>query len=129
MRITKPQSFGNRVRGLRVTKGLSQTQLAKLAGIKQSSLSHIETGETSIENVKAPTLAALAKALETNPGYLQTGQATPVAPEVVSVEEAELLAIYRQLPAPQQLLGAARGMLELTAQKPTRARPFSKVRP
>jgi transcriptional regulator with XRE-family HTH domain len=106
---------------MRSFKGLTQVKLAAKAGIQQSSLSDIETGETNAKDVKAPTLSALAKALGTNPGYLLTGKETPVEPQAVTVEESELLAIYRQLGPWQQasLIGAARGMIEATPPTPS----------
>jgi transcriptional regulator with XRE-family HTH domain len=131
---TEPQSFGERVRALRKLRGMSQVALAKKAGIKQSSLSDIETGETTADNVKAPTMMGLAKALETNPGFLRSGQETPVKPETLSPEEAELIAVYRELGKVEnglqgRLLERARGMLDIAApHKTTRAKPFRTVR-
>lgn len=124
-------TFGGRVRGLRKALGLRQTVLAKRAKISQSALSDIENDVTTPKDVKAPTLAGLAKALGTNPGYLVSGKDTPVAPEVLTVEEAELVAIYRELARAGKggaLLGAGRGMLEHADQKPSKTRPYAKVR-
>lgn len=65
-------TLGDRVREERELKGLSQQQLATAAGIKQSSLSEIETGET--KSPAGDTLIALAAHLGVRPEYLQTGK-------------------------------------------------------
>lgn len=50
------------IRELRLRKGLSQNELARRAGIKQSVLSYIESGRT--KNPRIDTLVAIAAALK-----------------------------------------------------------------
>lgn len=128
--VTK-SAFGERVRGLRVALGLTQVALAQKARINQSTLSDIESGVSQPHKVRAETLRNLAKALETNPNFLVTGADTPVAPQILTIEEAELVALYRELTKVGRgsaLLGAARGMLETATDKPMKARPYPKVK-
>lgn len=61
------ETIGERLKRLRLAKGLSQTQLAKLCGVAQSTLSSIE-GETRGYGL---SIIAIAQALETTPEYLQ----------------------------------------------------------
>lgn len=58
-------TIGNRIRSIRVARGLSQTKLAKIIGVTQGALSQIEVG--FVKAVKAETLVRLASALQTNP--------------------------------------------------------------
>jgi transcriptional regulator with XRE-family HTH domain len=57
------KAFGRRLRDLRVSKGLSQEQLANEAEIPLSQVGRIERGEI---NPTLSTISALAKALNTH---------------------------------------------------------------
>ena len=61
------KAFGKRVRLLRKTRGITQVQLAKKAGIHSTFLSRIERGITS---ASLESIIAIAKALQTHPGKL-----------------------------------------------------------
>lgn len=114
---------GRRIRTLRAALGLGQGELAKKVGISQPALSQIESGATKV--LKGPTLLAIAKALESDPDYISTGKPSAIAPQQLSFGEAELIAIFRQLPAPQQqvLLSTARALLDsLPPSSPERPR-------
>lgn len=52
MRNNKLLAFGQRVRYLRKNKGLSQEEMAALAGIDRSYMGHIERGEKNITLTK-----------------------------------------------------------------------------
>ena len=121
-------TLGKRIRDMRKAKGLNQTALAKLAGISQGSISWIEKGETRL--LRADTLLALAKALSVNVDFLRDGTATPVPPETLSLEESELIVLFREMPPIQQdaLLAQARAIHELLSKAPTRIAPY-KVAP
>lgn len=123
-------SLGERIRALRKTKGLSQVRLAQLAGIKQPSLSELETGESKV--AAGDTLVRLAAALECNPDWLATGKGSPVVALLdISPDENELLAIWRSLSEQNQelLMHLAHKMVEgQPSPKPSRSRPFVKAR-
>lgn len=73
---------------------MTQPQLAKEAGIKQPSLSELETGET--KEISGPVLIALAKALRVRAEWLVTGEG-PVEPrqlEGLPSDAEELLRNY-----------------------------------
>ncbi len=54
-------SFGNKIRELRLARGLSQEELAFRAGVHRTYLGGIERGE---RNVALQNIAAIAKALD-----------------------------------------------------------------
>jgi transcriptional regulator with XRE-family HTH domain len=62
-----------RLRELRTDRGLSQAQLAERAGLRQSTISELETGTS--QSVAFSTLESLAKALGVEPGQLLTREA------------------------------------------------------
>jgi len=59
--------FGDRVRELRIKKGLSQEQLAELSGLHRTYISSLELGK---RNVSLINIFALAKALGVTPDKL-----------------------------------------------------------
>ena len=61
MAISFPVRLGRRLSDLREKRGLSQTQLADMAGIGRAHLSQIENGAVA---ARIDTLYALAEALE-----------------------------------------------------------------
>ncbi len=61
------KKFGERVRELRVKKGLSQEQLAELSGLHRTYISSLELGK---RNVSLVNIYALAKALGVTPDKL-----------------------------------------------------------
>jgi transcriptional regulator with XRE-family HTH domain len=67
---SKLQQFGDRVRTLRKTRGLSQEQLAELTGLHRTYIGGIERGE---RNVSLINIIRLAKALDVSPSDLLQG--------------------------------------------------------
>lgn len=59
--------FGNRIRELRVTKGLSQEELADLAGLHRTYIGMIERAE---KNITLANIKRIADALEVEIGSL-----------------------------------------------------------
>jgi transcriptional regulator with XRE-family HTH domain len=59
--------FGERVRELRIKKGLSQEQLAEISGLHRTYISSLELGK---RNVSLINIFALAKALGVTPDKL-----------------------------------------------------------
>ena len=101
---------GKRIRDLREARGLEQGDLAKLARIKQSTLSDLERGRS--KSPRGDTLVKLAAALEVDPDSLMTGDPKQHKPQP-DIEHAELLDIYLALTDSHRsaLLAAARAML------------------
>lgn len=61
------QAFGARIRAIRKDKGLSQEDLASLAGLDRSYMGHIERGEKNITLLK---IYQLSDALDIPPSQL-----------------------------------------------------------
>lgn len=64
------ETFAKRVRARREALKLNQSQVAKLAGLKQPDISKIELGAIQ----KTTEILALARALQCNPDWLATGE-------------------------------------------------------
>lgn len=86
-------SVGLRLRNARIKRGLTQKDLAQLSGVKQSTISEVETGES--KSPSGTNLVHLAHALRIRPEWLVTGKEPMIAGGVSNVIplEAELLAI------------------------------------
>ena len=102
--------IGKRVKSLRVSKRLTQVELASRLGIKQSSLAYIENGRT--KTVKGTTLDALARELSSTTGYILNGSVSSDHHEDEMLQ-AEMTAIFRDLTITdkEMLLRLARGIL------------------
>lgn len=59
---------GQRIKSLRVEKGLSQAELGSLIGVKKAAINKYESG--AVVNIKRATIEKLAEALDTTPVYL-----------------------------------------------------------
>lgn len=107
-------SIGNRVRQARKAAGMTQQQLAKKAGIKQPTLSELETGE-SASSTLLPSIAAAtgvsAYWLETGKGEMRSGAALSVVHVGASDQQGLPLGSGLQWISPQeyQLLSLFRG--------------------
>jgi transcriptional regulator with XRE-family HTH domain len=66
------RNIGVRLRHARKLRGLSQEGLAKASGVKQASISQLETGES--QSFKGTTLVSIAQTLKVNPEWLATGK-------------------------------------------------------
>lgn len=91
--------FGERLRKARKDAGLTQTELAVKVGIKQPTLSAIETGESQ----GTTYLVELANALSVNPSWL-AGSSNDMAPLSPSTPPQTLLRIEGLEPAAVDLL-------------------------
>ena len=96
---------GQRIKQLRLAKGLSQEQLGSMVGVKKAAINKYESG--LVVNIKRSTIAKLAEALDTDPVYLLG--LTEQAPAPPGNERSRIQLIFDQLsPANQTKL------LELT---------------
>jgi transcriptional regulator with XRE-family HTH domain len=63
--------MGERIRQLRVARGMTQAQLAEKCGVTKSAVSQWESGSTN--NIKIDPFLKLVEALGTDPHYLAYG--------------------------------------------------------
>ncbi len=85
----------DRIRALRISQKMSQSDLAKKMGYKDGSMiTKIESGLVDISQKK---IVAFAKALSTTPSYLMgwTDDGAPDPSSILSSEESRLVTLYR----------------------------------
>jgi len=73
------QSMGDRIRQLRVARGLTQPELAEICGVTKSAVSQWEDGSTS--DIKLIPFLKLLDALKTDGRYLVYGEDRGPAPD------------------------------------------------
>lgn len=102
-------TIGIRIRKLRESMGMSQTELAKAAKVSQATVSDYESDE--IKNHRAAVLMKLAAALDTTPDYLVSGVGARTI-EGAAVDEQTMLDAFRKLDEPKRfaLIAAAQAM-------------------
>lgn len=83
LHLNDPANIGGRIRHMREKRGMSQPELADVIGIRQPSLSDIESGKS--KSPSAINLLKIAHALDANPWWLMTGRG-----HEDSLESAEL---------------------------------------
>lgn len=81
-------TVGGRVQFLRIAKGWSGARLGRECGFSQNTIWNLEQDNT--DEPSAALVWAVAKALETTPDYIWTGNYDP--------DEAALVAAFRALP-------------------------------
>ena len=102
-------SVATRFRALRKAANLSQAEMARRIGIRQGSLSLIETGD--VVSLNADTLVAAAAALNVDAEWHLTGRGSQ-SRRSVTEEERKVLTIFRDLtPEHQKSIMAAGGAL------------------
>lgn len=89
---------GQRIKAKRKELGFSQAHLASLAGIKQSSISELETGESKMPSAEA--LMGLSKALNVSKTWILTGKDGEL--EMLSPDEEQHIERTRALTAEQR---------------------------
>lgn len=117
------RTAGERIKARRLELKLTQVQLAKTAGIGQSALSSIESGDTA--QLRGGTLLGLSKALGKPPEWIQTGAEVGAA-----VPDADFRELLGKLDASNRwrLLALGYALLaEQSGKRPTAADPFPGV--
>lgn len=114
---------GQRIKGMRVSLGITQGELAKRALMKQGTISELESGVS--QRPRGDSLVRIAKALDVDPDWLITGKGSPVRAAKPDEDEQELLVIWHDLTPANRvgLMAAARGLLS-SQPKPTKGAPF-----
>ena len=96
--------LGKRIKEIRIAKGLEQKELAKIAGIGQSTFSEIEAGKRI--GIRTDILVKIAKALNVSTDYLlgltdnpSTGNELPdfVKEQITKIDELKSLKLSEKL--------------------------------
>lgn len=82
-------------------KNLNKMELARISGIKKSTVYNIFNGKY---NIKLETLRPIAKALDTTLDYLITGREQQYQPHTLTDDEKYLLALFNELAESSQKL-------------------------
>lgn len=116
-------TIANRLKSLRISKRLSQRQLAASCGVSQPTIANIERGRTT--EIKGYVLEALAKELSTTSMYILEGVTNHRTHEQAMMV-AELRSIFGKLSIDDQhqLVRMARGLLQTVSEKPSDVNPF-----
>ena len=111
-------TIGERIKKLRIERGMSQDELATLVGYKsRSAVNKIELGE---RDIKHSQVIQFANALNTSPHYLmgwveEPERSAPPKHESLTKDERRLLDLFRQLTPKEQ--GSLIGRAELLAEQ------------
>ena len=88
----------DRIKALRISQKLSQTDLALKMGYKDGSMiTKIESGKVDISQKK---IVAFARALNTTPAYLMGWTDDLTDDSSLTADETQLVTVYRSLPDP-----------------------------
>lgn len=106
------KTVGSRVKSLRVSKRLSQTQLATACGVSQPAIAKIESDKT--QEIKGYLLDALARELSSTTGYILRGSTNSEGHES-DMLSAEMSVVFESLPVAdkEMLIRLARGMTQV----------------
>lgn len=74
-------TYADRLKWARKQRGLSQAELARLAGVKQSTIAQQETGARVVKGNAPRSLVAIASALDVNPEWLSNNIGSPFGVE------------------------------------------------
>lgn len=102
------EGMAQRIKALRLEKGLTLEQVADVVGVGKSTVRKWETG--MIANMKRDKIADLAKALGTTPAYLmgwnEEDEENKDSPSELSLTEGEkvLLDLFNRVPEDKQQL-------------------------
>ena len=98
------EGMAQRIKQLRMEKGLTLEQVGNLVGVGKSTVRKWETG--MIANMKRDKIAALAKALGTTPaqlmGWKEIEKKNIPTEETLTDGEKVLLELFRQVPEEDQ---------------------------
>ena len=102
------EGMAERIRALRLEKGLTLEQVADVVGVGKSTVRKWETG--MIANMRRDKIGDLAKALGTTPAYLMGWEEEPLKkenspsqPELTEGEKA-MIELFRRVPEDKQQL-------------------------
>jgi transcriptional regulator with XRE-family HTH domain len=103
------QTMGNRVKALRISKRMTQQQLADAIDVTQPAITKIEKGKTQV--VTSVVLDKLAKELSSTSSYILHGSTNSEDHEHAMIS-AEMVAIFMSLPLvdKETILRIARSM-------------------
>ena len=98
--------FGDRIKELRLARGLTQEELGELTGLQKSAIAKYENGKT--ENMKRAVIMKMAKALGVSPAYLAFGEEAETEGYYYDRETADMAQEMFERPELRVLFDASR---------------------
>lgn len=96
-------TVGDKIKFLRKSKGLTQTELGAIVGVKKNAVSKWECGR--VEDIPTSTIKALAALFEVKPSYLIDDNAKqPTESDGLSETDRQLIALLKLLSMEQKQL-------------------------
>lgn len=105
--------LNDRIKYRRQQLGYTLLYMADQLGVKEATVQRYESGD--IKNIKHETVVSIAKILQCDPAYLMGWQDSPFSSASLSIDEDDLLSIYRSLndDGKQKLLERAEELRDL----------------
>jgi transcriptional regulator with XRE-family HTH domain len=103
--------LAQRIRGARIAAGLTQSALARLCNVTPSAINKLEKRDT--KSLSGELLLSLSSALKVSASWLDTGLGSPAPALRVSIDEGEIISIFRKLSEPHReaLLSMSKALL------------------
>ena len=95
-------TLGEKIKCLRIKKGLSQEQLANMLNTTKQAIYKYENG--IVTNIPLDKIEQISSILDTTPAYLMGWEENEITPDEQKLTEGEekLLMLFRQLPKSAQ---------------------------
>lgn len=97
--VVSYDDIGRRLRGLRIARGFTQTQLAELLGTKQTAVSEVERGQRGLT---VQQLVKVARALGASPNEILAETSKAARQRPINAKILRRVRRLEHLPEPQQ---------------------------
>lgn len=120
-------TIGERIRTLRLSRGLTQRELGKRVGVSAAAITQLESGTSKVP--KGTVLNGLCRELRTNGPWLLEGVGESSASVSLDADRQELVLIFDDLPLQgrELLLAQARTLHQSFIKSPSTLNPFQKA--
>lgn len=108
--------MGERIKRLRIERGMTQEELGKAVGLQRAAINKYEKG--IVESIKRTTIIKLAEVLNTTPSYLVGYEDDEEISELTAIQEELMEKIYELTPDNQRtLIGIVETLLKAQTRK------------
>ncbi len=125
--VERPVTIGEKMKSLRIAKGLTQEELGEMIGVKRAAVNKWESG--MVQNLKRTTIQKLAEIFDVNPATFIDGsensETSRTAP-LLSEHEVTVALAYRNHPEEQPAVDKLLGITEHGTKAPVRPNIITK---
>jgi len=108
--------MGERIKRLRIERGMTQEELGRAVGLQRAAINKYEKG--IVENIKRTTIIKLAEVLRTTPSYLVGYEDDEEVSELTAIQEELMEKIFELTPDNQRtLIGIVETLLTAQTRK------------